>query len=164
MGKRNKKNNSAIKLQEGDSSFAEKLLSSIEGFSRNHANGSQVVTFLSEARGWQQAFDVQRRSDNSHEWGNQEFYRLVLATKLINPETYPLSIVVRTFVDERVKVEADGGEVIDIPKKEIRMFFLPYFGECHQLSSEDVFACMNTHAETGEPLPLDPSLEYCGEE
>lgn len=125
---------------------------------------SAILTFHSDGRVWDQVIDIHVLEDGVTEWGYQKHYQSIVAAKLINPETYPLSVVVRTFTEREFPCVLKTGKEITLPGKQIRMFFLPSYGKIIQLSKEDCFACMNTDARTGNVLPLDPTLEYMGPE
>lgn len=146
-----------------DPKFANDFTAMIDDLAKSSHGKTAIVTIHSEGRDWDQVIDVVDKQDGKPcEWGYQEFYRSMVAAKLVNPETYPLCVVVRTFNDKRFQMIVKNDKKILIPGKQIRMFFLPRYGELQQLSAEDCFACMNTDSQTGEPLPLDPTIEYVG--
>lgn len=143
--------------------FVNDFTAMIDELAKQSHNHTAIVTVHSQGRGWDQVIDVVDKQDEKpYEWGYQEFYRSIVAAKLVNSETYSLCVVVRTFTSKHLPMVVKNGKKMLIPGKQIRMFFLPKYGECHQLSAEDCFACMNTDAKTGQPLPLDPTVEYVG--
>ena len=147
-----------------DAKFANDFIKRIEDLAKQSNNHTAIVTFSSSGRNWNQVFDViDKQNGELCEWGYQEGYRIILSAKLANSDTYPLSVVVRTFTRKHFPVILENKHKILIPGKQIRMFYLPKYGELRQLSAEECFACMNTDSRTGMSLSLDPTLEYFGE-
>jgi hypothetical protein len=67
------------------------------------------------------------------------------------------SLVLRSFT-------AEIDEFTQLPIKELRGYLLKGHGddlEFEKLSPTAMFACHNTDAETGEPLPLEQSVRFC---
>jgi hypothetical protein len=67
------------------------------------------------------------------------------------------SLILRSFTSEI-------DEFTQLPIKELRGYILKGDGnnlEFEKLSPNAMFACHNTDAETGEPLPLEQSVRYC---
>lgn len=119
-----------------------------------------ILTFVSFTSDWQQAVDLQRVDDNKVNWGYDLPSISLFEAKILNPERLPVAITHRAFKSETMIVEVSNKKKI-LPKKIIRMFI--WNGKLlQQLSKEDCFSCMNTDVETGEPLSLDPTLEYRG--
>jgi hypothetical protein len=146
-----------------DPKFVNDFTAMIDELAKQSHGKTAIVSVHSEGRDWDQVIDVVDKEDGKPcEWGYQKFYRTMFAAKLVNSETYPLCVVVRTFTSKQFPMVVKNGKRMLIPGKQIRMFFLPKYGEIQQLSAEDCFACMNTDSQTGQPLPLDPTLEYVG--
>lgn len=146
-----------------DPKFVNDFTAMIDDFAKQSHGHTAIMTVHSEGRDWDQVIDVvDKQDDQPCEWGYQKFYKGMFAAKLINSETYPLCVVVRTFTSKQFPMIVKSGKKMLIPGKEIRMFFLPKYGEIQQLSAEDCFACMNTDSKTGQPLPLDPTVQYVG--
>lgn len=86
-------------------------------------------------------------------WGVKELFiaKLVFGC---NPSG---SLILRSFTPE-------FDEFTQLPIKELRGYILKGDGdnlEFEKLSPNAMFACHNTDAETGEPLPLEQSVRYC---
>ncbi|MDP8965405.1 MAG: hypothetical protein M3O33_15765 [Cyanobacteriota bacterium] len=67
------------------------------------------------------------------------------------------SLILRSFTSEI-------DEFTQLPIKELRGYILQGDGndlEFEKLSPNAMFACHNTDAETGEPLPLEQAVRYC---
>jgi hypothetical protein len=67
------------------------------------------------------------------------------------------SLILRSFTSEI-------DEFTQLPIKELRGYILKVTVmslEFEKLSPNAMFACHNTDAETGEPLPLEQSVRYC---
>jgi hypothetical protein len=67
------------------------------------------------------------------------------------------SLVLRSFT-------AEIDEFTQLPIKELRGYILKGYGddlEFEKLPPTTMFACHNTDAETGEPLPLEQSVRFC---
>lgn len=67
------------------------------------------------------------------------------------------SLILRSFTPEI-------DEFTQLPIKELRGYILRGDGndlEFEKLSPNAMFACHNTDAETGEPLPLEQAVRYC---
>jgi hypothetical protein len=85
--------------------------------------------------------------------GVKEFFLTLLASQC-QPTG---SLVLRSFT-------AETDPLTKLPVKELRGYLLDRQGnrlEFEKLSPEMMFACQNTDAETGEPLPLEQSVRYC---
>ena len=156
-GKRNNRNN-LIQVTHIDTKPWQDTKAILESFVESTA----ILTFVSFTSDWQQAVDLRRINSNQVKWGYDLASISLFEAKILNPERLPVAITHRVFKSETMLVKVGGKKKL-LPKKTIRMFI--WDGKVlQQLSKEDCFSCMNTDAETGEPLPLDPTLEYKGYE
>lgn len=86
-------------------------------------------------------------------WGTKELF----VAKLLVSCQPSGSLILRSFTSE-----VDDFTQLNI--KELRGYILTGNGndlEFEKLTPREMFACHNTDAETGEPLPLEQSVRYC---
>lgn len=86
-------------------------------------------------------------------WGTKELFISKLRFGC-NPSG---SLILRSFTPEI-------DEFTQLPIKELRGYVLRGDGddmEFEKISPSAMFACHNTDARTGEPLPLEQSVRYC---
>ncbi len=114
---------------------------------------TSIITFYS--RIWSQAFDL-KFSKGKWIFGYSPYQRALLKAKLQNSKSYPTSCVVRTFTGEKHKRKAPNGKIVLIPTKELRT--AP--GQVIRLTPEECFACHNTDARAGEPLPIEQEVKF----
>lgn len=131
----------------GVSSFLQEL--------ESHCDTTAIATFLN-SDGEPLVITLRRQGKQiiyDDYWGEKE----VFAAKLLvgcNPSG---SLVLRSFTPEI-------DEFTQLPIKELRGYILKGNGddlEFEKLPPNAMFACHNTNAETGEPLPLEQSVRYC---
>lgn len=136
---------------------ASEFLSHLEEITRAYEVKTSIITFYS--RIWSQVFDL-KLSRGQWIFGNSPHWRALLEAKLRNSQYYPIFCIVRTFTDEKHKRGAPNSKTILIPTKELRMFFLPASGQVIKLTPEECFACHNTDAQTGGPLPIEQDVKF----
>lgn len=133
-------------------------MSGVQSFLReleSHCSSIAIVTFL-DSNSESLSIDLKRRGSRvvyGNRWGTKELF----ITKLLRSCTPSASLVLRTFTDEI-------DEFSQLPIKEIRGYFLKSHNnnlEFEKLPPHKMFACHNTDAETGEPLPMEQAVRYC---
>lgn len=121
----------------------------------SHCPKNAILTFLG-SDGESFVVDLQRDGDQvsyGYQWGIKE----LLISKLLSRTEPVASVILRSFLPEI-------DELTHLPIKELRGYVLKRQGselEYEKLSPELMFACQNTDAETGNPLPLETSVRYC---
>jgi hypothetical protein len=121
----------------------------------SHCPKNAILTFLG-SDGESFVVDLQREGDQinyGYQWGIKE----LLISKLLSRTEPVASVILRSFLPEI-------DELTQLPIKELRGYVLKRQGselEYEKLSPELMFACQNTDAETGNPLPLETSVRYC---
>ncbi len=121
----------------------------------SHCPQNAIVTFLG-SDGESFVVDIKREGDQvnyGYQWGIKE----LLISKLLSKTEPVASLILRSFLPEI-------DELTHLPIKELRGYVLKRHGselEYEKLSPELMFACQNTDAETGSPLPLETSVRYC---
>lgn len=121
----------------------------------SHCYKSAIATFAG-SQGKPFVIDLQRYGSRVT-FGYQKNVKDVFITKLLLDSNPTGSLILRSFTPEI-------DELTQLPIKELRGYVLRYLGdklEFEQLSPTDLFACQNTDAKTGEPLPLEQSVRYC---
>jgi hypothetical protein len=86
-------------------------------------------------------------------WETKELFIIKLLASC-NPSG---TLVLRSFTTEI-------DELTQLPIKELRGYTLKNHNndlQFEKLSPTEMFACHNTDAETGEPLPFEQSVRYC---
>lgn len=121
----------------------------------SHCQSKAIVTFLNSDG---EAFVVDlTRKQNKIKYGYQPHIKQEFIFRLSKGVKTTGSIVLRSFTDE-------VDEYTNLPVKELRGYFLIRQGdriEYSKISPQEMFACQNTDAETGEALPLEQSVRYC---
>lgn len=121
----------------------------------SHCPNNAILTFLG-SDGESFVLDLKREGDQvnyGYQWGIKE----LLISKLLSKTEPVASVILRSFLSEI-------DELTHLPIKELRGYVLKRHGselEYEKLSPELMFACQNTDAETGNPLPLETSVRYC---
>lgn len=121
----------------------------------SHCFSWAIATFL-DSDGHPLAINLKRQGQQvtyGDSWGVKELFmaKLVVGCKPSG------SLILRSFTSE-------VDEFTQRPIKELRGYILKGDGddlEFEKLSPNSMFACHNTDAETGEPLPLEQSVRYC---
>jgi hypothetical protein len=121
----------------------------------SHCFSKAVATFLdSDGEPW--VINLQRQGPQvtyGNSWGVKELF---MAKLRVNCQPSG-SLILRSFTPEI-------DEFSQLPIKELRGYILKGDGddlEFEKLSPTTLFACHNTDAETGEPLPLEQAVRYC---
>lgn len=129
----------------------ETLFSELE----SHCYTTAIVTFLN-SREESFVIDIQR-NENGFQYGYQPNHKAIFIKSLIEGCQPHGSIVLRSFTDE-----------IDtptkLPIKELRGYIIEQQDQVfrfEKIPSNLMFACQNTDAQTGEPLPLEQAVKYC---
>lgn len=121
----------------------------------SHCSASAIATFLGSE---QKPFVVElMRQGNQITYGSETGVKELFVAKLIGGCNPTGSLILRSFT-----LEIDG--LTQLPIKELRGYILQCQGdnlEFEKLTPELMFACQNTDAQTGEPLPLEQSVRYC---
>ncbi|WP_017721788.1 hypothetical protein [Kamptonema formosum] len=121
----------------------------------SHCHSKAIATFAgSDGDGF--VIDMERKGHQVR-YGYEPGVRELFATKLGSRCEPGGSLVLRSFTSET-------DPLTKLPVKELRGYILQREGnrlEFQKLSPEMMFACQNTDAETGEPLPLEQSVRYC---
>lgn len=108
------------------------------------SDGEPLVIHLSRKKG---------RVTYGDHWGTKELF---IAKLLVSCQPSG-SLILRSFTSEI-------DDFTNLPIKELRGYVLTGNGQdltFEKLTSREMFACHNTDAETGEPLPLEQSVRYC---
>jgi hypothetical protein len=116
-----------------------------------------IITF-NASNGWVQQFDV-TKVDDTYTWGYDISHLHLLYSKLNNPSTYPLVVVHRSFIRQWSLMYLNEKKRL-IPHKNIRMWIIYSEQKMDKVPNHEAFAAMNTDSETGDLLPLDPTLHY----
>ncbi|MBR8827779.1 MAG: hypothetical protein DSM107014_07710 [Gomphosphaeria aponina SAG 52.96 = DSM 107014] len=121
----------------------------------SHCSSTAIATFLNNQ---EQPFVIDlRRKHNRVIYGYQKGHKELFLNKLIFDTQPHASLILRSFTPEI-------DELTNLPLKEIRGYIIRRQGEelvFEKISPTMMFACQNTDAETGEPLPLEQSVRYC---
>jgi hypothetical protein len=121
----------------------------------SHCPEKAIATFL-DSEGESFVVDLTRKA-NKVKYGYDRHVK-PLFIKKISQGCHPYaSLILRSFTK-------DIDQLTHLPYKELRGYILKSFGdrlEFEKLSPEMLFACQNTDAQTGEPLPLEQSVRYC---
>lgn len=121
----------------------------------SHCFSTAIVTFLDHDS--EPMVITLKRQGKDVSYGNYWGTKELFASKLrfgCNPSG---SLILRSFT-----LEID--DLTQLPIKELRGYILRGDGddlEFEKISSSAMFACHNTDARTGEPLPLEQSIRYC---
>jgi hypothetical protein len=131
----------------GVSSFLQEL--------ESHCHSCAIATFL-DSHGDPLVINLKRRGQQvnyGQYWGTKELF----VAKLLVGCQPSGSLILRSFTSE-------VDEYTQLPIKELRGYVLKGYRddlEFEKLPPSVMFACHNTNAETGEPLPLEQSVRYC---
>lgn len=121
----------------------------------SHCSEKAIATFLN-SEGECFVVDLTREADKV-KYGYARHTKALFSQK-ISQGCHPYgSLILRSFTTEI-------DQLTQLPYKELRGYILKYFDDrlkFEKLSPEMLFACQNTDAETGEPLPLEQSVRYC---
>ncbi len=121
----------------------------------SHCHSNAIATFVgSDSEPF--VVDLQREGDWVR-YGDRDGVKATFIRKLANECTPMGSLILRSFT-------AETDDVTQLPIKELRGYVLQQDSdrfEFEKLSSETMFACHNTDAQTGEPLALEQSVRYC---
>jgi hypothetical protein len=134
-------------LVPGVSSFLQEL--------ESHCSSTAIVTFL-DCDGKPMVITLKRQGRQvtyGDYWSTKELF----ISKLLFGCSPSGSLILRSFT-------ADIDEFTQLPIKELRGYILKRDRddlEFEKLSPTTMFACHNTDAQTGEPLPLEQSIRYC---
>jgi hypothetical protein len=121
----------------------------------SHCLSVAIITFL-DSDGEPLVIDLKRLEQEviyGDDWGTKELF----IAKLLVSCKPSASLVMRSFTTEI-------DEFSRLPIKELRGYILTNDGndlEFEKLPPHTMFACHNTDAETGEPLPLEQAVRYC---
>jgi hypothetical protein len=121
----------------------------------SHCHLKAIVTFL-DSDGEPMVITLKRLGDEvayGEYWGVKELF---IAKLLVGCKPSG-SLILRSFT-------AQMDELTRLPIKELRGYILKGRGddlEFEKISPTTMFACHNTDAATGEPLPLEQAVRYC---
>ncbi|MEC4892439.1 MAG: hypothetical protein SAL07_01145 [Oscillatoria sp. PMC 1051.18] len=90
-------------------------------------------------------------------YGYDRYTKDLFIDRLVQGCSPAASLILRSFT-------AEVDEFTQLPVKELRGYVLKSAGAdltFEKLPPKVMFACQNTDAETGEPLPLEQSVRYC---
>lgn len=121
----------------------------------SHCRGKAIATFLN-SEGECFVVDLTREADEV-KYGYDPHIKALFSQKIIQGCHPYGSLILRSFTEEIDRLT-------HLPYKELRGYILKSIDdrlEFEKLSPEMLFACQNTDAETGEPLPLEQSVRYC---
>jgi hypothetical protein len=121
----------------------------------SHCCSKAIATFL-DSDGEPLVINIIRQGDKvvyGDYWGMKELF---IAKLLVSCQPSG-SLILRSFTSEI-------DEFTQLPIKELRGYIITGDGnslDFEKLSPNAMFACHNTDAETGEPLPLEQAVRYC---
>ncbi len=121
----------------------------------SHCQSTAIATFVG-SDGESFAVDLKRWGDRVI-YGYQEGIKERFAAFLAGRCKPSGSVVLRSFTSEI-------DEFTRLPVKELRGYVLQFHSdrfEFEKISPNMMFACQNTDAKTGEPLPLEQAVKYC---
>lgn len=121
----------------------------------SHCHTTAIATFMN-SKGESFVVDLTRMADRV-DYGYHSSIKKIFIEKLIEGCNPSGSLILRSFTSEIDRIT-------QLPYKELRGYSLGREGnnlEFEKISPELMFACQNTDAETGEPLPLEQALRYC---
>lgn len=133
-------------------------ISAVQSFLReleSHCSSIAIVTFL-DSHSESLSINLKRQGRRvayGNYWGTKELF----IARLLRNCTPSASLVLRTFTDEI-------DEFSQLPIKELRGYILKSHNdnwEFKKLPPHTMFACHNTDAQTGEPLPMEQAVRYC---
>lgn len=121
----------------------------------SHCISIAIATFL-DCDGKPLVITLKREGEQvayGDSWGVKELF----IAKLLMGCNPSGSLILRSFTE-------DIDEFTQLPIKELRGYILQGDRDnlaFEKLSPNAMFACHNTDAQTGEPLPLEQSVRYC---
>jgi hypothetical protein len=121
----------------------------------SHCLSRAIVTFL-DSDGEPLVIDLERLGQEviyGDDWGTKDLF----IAKLLVSCKPSASLILRSFTTEI-------DEFSRLPIKELRGYILKNYAndlEFEKLAPHTMFACHNTDAKTGEPLPLEQAVRYC---
>jgi hypothetical protein len=121
----------------------------------SHCQLRAIATFL-DSDGKSMVIDLKRQGQHviyGEQWGAKDLF----VAKLMVGCCPSASLILRSFTPE-------VDEFTQLPIKELRGYILQNYGdglEFEKISPNAMFACHNTDAATGEPLPLEQAIRYC---
>lgn len=121
----------------------------------SHCSGKAIATFLN-SEGECFVVDLIREPDEV-KYGYDPQIKALFSQKIRQGCDPHGSLILRSFT-------AEIDRLTRLPYKELRGYILKSIDdrlEFEKLSPEMLFACQNTDAQTGEPLPLEQSVRYC---
>lgn len=121
----------------------------------SHCQNRAIATFLN-SDGEAIIYNLERKG-NRITYGRTSPSQSNIITELVKGSNPVASMVLRCFTSE-------VDPMTQLPIKELRGYVLRGNGddlEFEKLPPETMFACQNTDAQTGEPLPLEQSVKYC---
>jgi len=121
----------------------------------SHCPEKAIATFL-DSEGEYFVVDLSREADRV-KYGYDRHAKALFRKKISQGCDPYGSLILRSFTGET-------DQLTQLPYKELRGYILKSLAdrlEFEKLSPEMLFACQNTDAETGEPLPLEQSVRYC---
>ena len=121
----------------------------------SHCPKKAIATFLN-SEGECFVVDLLREA-NEVKYGHDLHIKALFCQKISQGCTPYGSLILRSFT-------AEIDRLTRLPYKELRGYILKTINdrlEFEKLSPEMLFACQNTDAQTGEPLPLEQSVRYC---
>ena len=130
----------------------------VQGFLQeleSHCLNNAIATFL-DGDGEPLVIPLTRQQETvtyGEHWGTKELF----IAKLLVSCKPSASLILRSFTSEI-------DEFTQLNIKELRGYILTGNGkdlEFEKLTPREMFACHNTDAETGEPLPLEQAVRYC---
>ncbi|MDB9313660.1 hypothetical protein PN462_11165 [Spirulina sp. CS-785/01] len=121
----------------------------------SHCSTTAIITFLNSA---DEPFIVNlERQGERFKYGDNMGGKEIFIAKLLSGCEPNGAIVLRSFTSEI-------DETSQLPIKELRGYVLQRQGEelfFEKVPANTMFACQNTDAQTGEPLPLEQAVRYC---
>jgi hypothetical protein len=121
----------------------------------SHCYTSAIATFTNSEK---QHFAIDlHRSGNEVNYGYKIGAKELFIAKIFSDCNPCGSLVLRSFT-------AEIDPLTNFPIKELRGYILTYNNrnfEFEKISPTIMFACQNTDAKTGEPLPFEQSVKYC---
>jgi hypothetical protein len=121
----------------------------------SHCDSVALVTFLNS--GNEPMVVILKREGEEVTYGDHWGVKETFVANLLGGCIPSASLILRSFTQE-------VDELTQLPIKELRGYILKGDGydlEFEKLPPNTMFACHNTNAETGEPLPLEQSVRYC---
>ncbi|MEC4984088.1 MAG: hypothetical protein SAJ37_13855 [Oscillatoria sp. PMC 1068.18] len=121
----------------------------------SHCYQQAIATFLN-SKGECFVVDLTRKG-KVVTYGCDRYTKNLFGNQLVEGCSPTASLILRSFT-------AEVDRFTQLPVKELRGYVLKSSGgdlTFDKLPPKLMFACQNTDAETGEPLPLEQSVRYC---